>query len=107
VGCNLKVMQKQTSPRRPRWYAIPARVLFVTFLLTLLSFAVSLLISIVGLLVVAKFQGATPDMRFAYRGVALPAAAITGAIVLFLSSALEIRHYRQTKALAGIARASR
>jgi hypothetical protein len=101
------MMPKQLSLRKPRWYAIPARVLFVTFLLTLLSFAVSLLLSILGLVIVAKLKGASPDMRFAYRGVALPAAAITGAIVLFLSSVLEIRHYRQTKTLDGIARASR
>jgi hypothetical protein len=100
-------MPKQSNPRKPRWYAIPARVLFVTFLLTLLSFAVSLLLSILGLVIVAKLKGASTDMRFAYRGVALPAAAITGAIVLFLSSVLEIRHYRQARALDGIARASR
>lgn len=100
-------MPKQSNPGKPRWYAIPARILFVTFLLTLLSFAVSLLLSILGLVIVAKLKGASPDMRFAYRGVALPAAAITGAIVLFLSSVLEIRHYRQAKTLAGIARASR
>lgn len=100
-------MAKAFNPRKPRWYTIPARVLFVTFLLTLLSFAVSLLLSILGLLIVAKLKGASPDMRFAYRGVALPAAAITGTIVLFLSSVLEIRHYRQSKALAGIARVSR
>jgi hypothetical protein len=100
-------MAKAFNPRKPRWYAIPARVLFVTFLLTLLSFAVSLLLSILGLVIVAKLKGASPDLRFAYRGVALPAAAITGAIVLFLSSVLEIRHYRQARALDGIARASR
>ena len=100
-------MPKLSIPRKPRWYAIPARVLFVTFLLTLLSFAVSLLLSIMGMVIVAKLKGASPDMRFAYRGVALPAAAITGAIVLFLSSVLEIRHYRQARALDGIARASR
>lgn len=100
-------MAKAFNPRKPRWYTIPARVLFVTFLLTLLSFAVSLLLSILGLVIVAKLKGASPDLRFAYRGVALPAAAITGAIVLFLSSVLEIRHYRQARALDGIARASR
>lgn len=100
-------MAKAFNPRKPRWYTIPARVLFVTFLLTLLSFALSLLLSILGLVVVAKLKGASPDLRFAYRGVALPAAAITGAIVLFLSSVLEIRHYRQARALDGIARASR
>jgi len=86
---------------------ILARVLFVTFLLTLLSFAVILLLSILGLVALARIQGVHPDMRIAYRAIALPAAAVTGSIVLVLSSAMEIRHYRQSKALAGIARASR
>jgi hypothetical protein len=46
-------------------------------------------------------------MRIAYRAIALPAAAVTGSIVFVLSSAMEIRHYRQSKTLDGIARASR
>src|ERR1700745_4257846 len=96
-----------STARRPRWYIIPARVLFVTFLLTLLSFAVALLLSILGLVTVARIHGVHPDMRIAYRAIALPAAAVTGSIVLVLSSAMEIRHYRQAKALDGIARASR
>jgi hypothetical protein len=86
---------------------IPARILFVTFLLTLLSFAVILLISILGVVTVARIHGVHPDMRIAYRAFALPAAAVTGTIVFVLSAAMEIRHYRQSKALAGIARASR
>lgn len=93
--------------RKPRWYIIPARVLFVTFLITLLSFAVILLLSIIGLGIWARLHGASPDMRFAYRGIALPAAVVAGSIVLVLSLVMEVRHYRQSKALAGIARASR
>jgi hypothetical protein len=46
-------------------------------------------------------------MRFAYRHLALPAAMVSGAIVLVIVVVLEARHYRQAKALAGIARASR
>jgi len=86
---------------------IPARVLLVTFLLTLLSFAVILLVSILGVVSVARFHGVRPDMRIAYRAIALPAAAVTGSIVFVLCSAMEIRHYRQRKTLAGIERASR
>jgi hypothetical protein len=93
--------------RKPSWYIIPARVLFVTFLITLLSFAVILLLAIIGLVIWAKLHGASPDMRLAYRGIALPAAIAAGSIVLVLSLVMEIRHYRQSKALAGIARASR
>ena len=85
---------------------IPARVLFVTFLLTLLSFAVVLLISILGVVTVARIRGVHPDMRIAYRAIALPAATVTGSIVLVLSSAMEIRHYRQSKTLNAIERMS-
>ena len=92
---------------RPRWYSIPPRVLLFTFLLTLLAFAVSLLASILGLVLVAKFHRATSDLRFAYRSVALPVAAVAGLLALVLSLVMEVRHYRQSKALAGIVRASR
>ena len=100
-------MPNPANPRQPRWYAIPARVLLVTFLVSLLSFALGLLLSIAGLVIVAKLHGSTPDMRFAYRSIALPVAVASGAIVLVLSLVMEIRHYRRSRILAGIARASR
>jgi hypothetical protein len=91
----------------PRWYLIPVRILLVTFLLTLLAFAVSLLLGILGLVIVARLRGFHPHMTTAYRHIALPAAAVMGVIVLISTSAVEIRHYRQTKALAEIERISR
>ena len=98
------------SPRRvhkPRWYMIPVRAGFVAFLVTLLSFAVSLLLSLIGMMLVSKLHGTMPDLRFAYRHIALPIALSVGAIVLVLALIMEIRHYRQTRALAAIERASR
>jgi hypothetical protein len=95
-----------TAPK-PRWYAVPARALFVTLLLTLLSFAVTLLVTITALVAGAAVRGTNPDLRFAYRHVALPVAALVGAIVLVVTLVTEIRHYRQAQALAGIARLSR
>jgi hypothetical protein len=100
-------MPPQPKTRTPRWYAIPARVLLVTFLLTLFSFAASLLLSILGVVIAAKLYGTHPDMRIAYRNVALPVAMVAGSIVLVLSLVMEIRHYRQSKTLDGIVRASR
>jgi hypothetical protein len=47
-----------------------------------------------------------PDLPFAYRRIAFPCAITAGAIVLVLSLVMEIRHYRQRKALAGIERVS-
>ena len=99
-------MPNTSLPARPHWYLIPVRVLLVTFLLTLLSFAVSLLLGILGMVIVGGLRGVHPNMSMAYRHIALPAAAIVGAVVLVSASAVEIRYYRQSKALAQIARMS-
>jgi len=90
-----------------RWYFIPVRVLLVTFLLTLLGFALSLLSGILWLVIKAHADGLTPDMTIAYRHVALPAAVVIAAITLLVTSILEIRNYRQSRVLAQIAHASR
>ena len=91
-------------PRTPRWYAIPFRVLLATLIGTLLCFAVTLLFAL--LVITAKLQGVHPDMRIAYRYIALPVAAVAGTIIFALSLLMEIRHYRQTQALAAIERLS-
>ena len=91
---------------KPRWYLIPIRVLLVTFLLILLAFAVSLLLGILGLVIAARWRGVHPNMTIAYRHIALPATAVVCVIVLIASSVIEIRQYRQTKALAEIERIS-
>lgn len=90
-----------------RWYAVPARAFFVALLLTLLTFAVTLLISIAVLVIRGWFHGGNPDMRMAYRHIALPVAVTVGAVALITSFVVEIQHYRRSRTLAGIARASR
>ena len=92
-----------TPLRKPRWHLIPVRVLIVTFIVTLLSFAVSLLLGILGVILAAKIKGGQPNMTLAYRDVALPIAALVGTVVLVSSLVMEIRHYRQAKALDRIA----
>lgn len=94
------------TARKLRWYLIPFRVLLVTFLLTLLAFAVSLLLGIVGVVVGARLRGGTANMQIAYRDVAAPVAATVFAIVLVSSLFMEIRNYRQAKALSAIERVS-
>jgi hypothetical protein len=89
----------------PRWIGIPFRALAVTFLLTLLAFAISLLLSILGTIVYSQVAHVAPNLPFAYRHIAFPFAISVGAIVLVLSLTMEVRHYRQRKALAGIERA--
>ncbi|MBZ5550201.1 MAG: hypothetical protein LAO22_19960 [Acidobacteriia bacterium] len=96
----------KTASGRPRWIGIPFRVVAVTFLLTLLSFAVALLLSILGTIVYSQVKHVAPNLPFAYRHIAFPVAVTVGAIVLVLSLAMEIRNYRQRRTLARIERAS-
>ena len=94
----------RTHPRQsnPRQGFIAARVLLVTFIGTLLSFAVSLLLSIIGIVVVTQVRGAHPDLTVAYRLIALPMALVAGAIIFVLALTMEIRHHRQSKTLSAI-----
>ncbi len=78
----------------------------VTFIGTLISFAVSLLLGILGIVAISALNHGDPNMTLAYRRVALPGAAIGGAMIFVLALALEIRHYRQAKTLAAIERMS-
>jgi hypothetical protein len=93
-------------PHPPRWYAIPIRVLLVTFLGTLVTFAVSLLLGILGTVVLSSLRHINPNMTVAYRLIALPAALAAGSIIFVLALTMEVRHYRQSKTLAAIERAS-
>ena len=100
-GVSLDVMAPTAD--KPRWYLIPVRILLVTFIVTLLSFAVSLLLGIFGIILAAWARGAHPNMTLAYRAVAFPVAAVAGTVVVLSSTIVEVRHYRQAKALGQIA----
>jgi hypothetical protein len=95
-----------TPSRPPRWYTIPVRVGLATFLGTLICFAVSLLFAILGTVIIAAMRHVHPDMRVAYRLIALPMALVAGGIIFALSLAMEVRHYRQMKTLSAIERVS-
>ena len=99
-------MPPKLKGRHPRWYAIPVRVLLVTFIGTLISFAVSLFLGIVGTVIISAVRGIRPQMTLSYRHIALPSAVVAGSIIFVLALAMEVRHYRQMKALAAIERAS-
>jgi branched-subunit amino acid ABC-type transport system permease component len=90
----------------PRWIGIPVRVFAMTFLLTILSFAVALLLSILGTVVYSQVKHVAPNLTFAYRHIAFPCAISAGVIVLVLALVTEIRNYRQRKTLDGIERVS-
>jgi branched-subunit amino acid ABC-type transport system permease component len=99
-------MAAMQALRSPRWYGIPMRVGLVTLIGTLLCFAVSLLLAILGTVIVSAFRHVNPDMRIAYREIAIPVAVVAGIIIFVLALIMEIRHYRQSKTLSSIERAS-
>jgi predicted membrane protein len=96
----------KTSSDGPRWIGIPVRAFALTFLFTLMAFAIALFLSILGAVVYSQVKHVAPNLTFAYRHVAFPCAITAGAIVLVLSLIMEIRNYRQRKTLEGIERAS-
>ena len=94
------------SIRRPRPYLIPVRVLLITLLFTLMSFAIAVLLGIFGLALWAVIRHAHPNMTIAYRQIGPPVAALVAVITVIVASTTEIRQYRQAKALAEIERLS-
>jgi hypothetical protein len=77
------------------WLMIPVRVLLVTFLLSLLAFAVCLFLGIIGLVITAALRGVHPNMTIAYREIAFPAAVFAGAAALVAAIVMEARRARQ------------
>ena len=69
----------QNPANEPHWYVISARILLITFLMTLLSFAMSLLLGIVGIVIKARLRGLHPDMAIAYDHIAFPVGVVAGA----------------------------
>ncbi len=83
-------------PKKIRWFWVPLRVLLATFLLSLLAFAICLLLGILGLAINAIIRGVHPNMTLAYRAIALPAAAVAGAIALVGAITIEFHRPDET-----------
>jgi|SRR5690349_22553989 hypothetical protein len=86
----------QPLPARPRLIWALGRILLATFLFTLMAFAVTLLLAILGTIVLARLRGVYPNLTLAYRNVALPVAVVAGGIVFILSAVMEARNYSRT-----------
>ena len=83
---------------RPRTWvaiAISARVLIITGLATLLSFALGLLLGIIGVALANSAGLAHASMAAAYRRVAFPAAVIGMITALIGMIFMEVREYRR------------
>lgn len=91
---------RRTSPARsPRWYGIPIRIFLITFIGTLLVFALSLLLAIIGTVIASALRGIHPDMRIAYRLIALPMAGFGGAMIFIGSAVMEVRQYFKSRSV--------
>ena len=108
ASARIQKMPAASKARKlPRWYLVPVRVLLLTFLFALVAFALSLLLGIVGIVIRGRLGGVHPDLALAYRHIALPVAAATSGVVLIAVTVVEVRRYRQVKALRRIEEASR
>ena len=79
--------------RRPNLGATCARIVVLTVLATALSFAVTLLVSIVSLALISAVRHTTMDMSIAYRVIGVRAAIVAAPIALVIIGAFELRGY--------------
>ena len=90
-------MSRYGHPRTRSWvvFAIGARITVITVLAALLSFAVGLLLGIVGVALLNSLGGGHTSMAAAYRSVAVPAAVIGTVTALIGMIVLEVRESRR------------
>src|SRR5689334_19960742 len=81
--------------RKPRLPGVFFRALLITFVLTLLAFAVTLLLTIIGLSLFGMVAGRRPDLADAYRYGAFPIAILVAVAVLITALITEFKRYRQ------------
>jgi hypothetical protein len=98
--------RSEALSRTPCWVWIPVRVLIITVLVTLLSFAIALLLALLGLIWSAKARGISPNLTVAYHRIAFPVATLIGGAALLWSSVVEVRYYYRAKALGRLERIS-
>lgn len=80
---------------KPWLLGVLVRALLITFVLTLLAFAVTLLLAIIGLSLYGLLQGHRPDMANAYRYIAAPMAVLVAVVVLITAFINEFKLYRR------------
>jgi hypothetical protein len=90
--------------KQHHWIGAGARIFALTFLSTLVSFAVALFFSILGTVIYSAIEHLPPNLVFAYRHIAFPIALSVGSVALIVTVAMEVRNYRQGKVLAAIER---
>ena len=85
------------SVRRPNFLATLARIVVMTVLATALSFAVTLLVSIVSLALLSAVRHTTIDMSIAYRVIGVRAVIIAAPLALLIIGTVEVRSYLRAR----------
>lgn len=93
-------MPNSTTLHRPSVLAIAPRIVVITFAISALSFALLLLLGIVGTALWFAFHGQPLVMTYAYRSFAIPAIKIVAAVAFVGACVLEVRHYLKARAEA-------
>ncbi len=86
------------SVRKPNLAMVIVRVVVITVLVTLLSFAVALFLGIAGILLVGMIKGGLSDLSLAYRHIAFPIAMGAMVIAFVVTLVTEVKHYRRQRA---------
>jgi hypothetical protein len=87
-----------SPPKQPgpiaAFLASTIRVLFTTLLFTAGGMGLGLLLGIIGMITYGLIAGVQPDMRNAYRHVAIPLAITIGCVAFVGALVLEVRACR-------------
>jgi hypothetical protein len=89
-----------TRTRKPSVGLLVVRVVVITILAGLLTFAVALFFGITGIVLVDMIRGGGVNLAAAYRHVALPIAIAALVVALIVTLFTEIKHYRRALAAA-------
>src|SRR3954447_25712207 len=85
------------SVHRPNFLATLARIVVMTVLATALSFAVTLLVSIISLALISAARHTTVDMSVAYRVIGVRAVMIAAPLALLIIGTVETRSYLRAR----------
>jgi uncharacterized membrane protein len=85
------------SVHRPNFLATLARIVVLTVLATALSFAVTLLVSIISLALISAARHTTVDMSVAYRVIGVRAVIIAAPLALLIIGTVEMRSYLRAR----------
>ncbi len=92
--------------RQPSTALALVRVVVIAVLTTLLSFVVSLFLSVIGIMLVNVSRGGGIDVTIAYRRIAFPIAIAAFVIAFGVVLVLELRHLRRARGGASNRRAA-